>query len=113
MMARVRDLTRRARSGRLRGSDLAPPSLTVSNLGDQGVESVAGVIYPPQVALVGFGAVSERPWAVDGMLGVRPLVTVTLAADHRATDGAIGSRFLKALDRALQDPDSTMQQEEQ
>jgi pyruvate dehydrogenase E2 component (dihydrolipoyllysine-residue acetyltransferase) len=112
-MARVRDLTRRARSGRLRGSDLAPPSLTVSNLGDQGVESVAGVIYPPQVALVGFGAVSERPWAVDGMLGVRPLVTVTLAADHRATDGAIGSRFLKALDRALQDPDSTMQQEEQ
>ena len=113
MMARVRDLTRRARGGRLRGSDLEPPSLTVSNLGDQGVESVAGVIYPPQVALVGFGAVSERPWAVDGMLGVRPLVTVTLAADHRATDGAIGSRFLKALDRALQDPASTMEQTEQ
>ena len=112
MMARVRDLTRRARGGRLRGSDLDPPSLTVSNLGDQGVESVAGVIYPPQVALVGFGAVSERPWAVDGMLGVRPLVTVTLAADHRATDGAIGSRFLRALDRALQDPGSTMEQKE-
>ncbi len=112
MMTRVRDLTRRARGGRLRGSDLDPPSLTVSNLGDQGVESVAGVIYPPQVALVGFGAVSERPWAVDGMLGVRPLVTVTLAADHRATDGAIGSRFLKALDRALQDPASTMEQKE-
>ncbi len=113
MMARVRDLTRRARSGRLRGSELAPPSLTVSNLGDQGVESVAGVIYPPQVALVGFGAVSDRPWAVDGMLGVRPLVTVTLAADHRATDGAIGSRFLKALDRVLQDPETTMQRKEQ
>lgn len=113
MMARVKDLTRRARSGRLRGSDLAPPSLTVSNLGDQGVESVAGVIYPPQVALVGFGAVSDRPWAVDGMLGVRPLVTVTLAADHRATDGAIGSRFLKALDRALQDPETTMLRKEQ
>ncbi len=113
IMGRIRDLTRRARSGRLRGSELAPPSLTVSNLGDQGVESVAGVIYPPQVALVGFGAVSDRPWAVDGMLGVRPLVTVTLAADHRATDGAIGSRFLKALDRALQDPESTMQSKEQ
>ena len=109
MMARVRDLTKRARTGRLRGSELAPPSLTVSNLGDQGVDSVAGVIYPPQVALVGFGAVSERPWAVDGMIGVRPLVTVTLAADHRATDGAIGSRFLKALDRALQDPAATME----
>jgi pyruvate dehydrogenase E2 component (dihydrolipoamide acetyltransferase) len=108
MMGRVRDLTRKARAGRLRGTDLAPPSLSVSNLGDQGVDSVAGVIYPPQVALVGFGAVSDRPWAVDGMIGVRPLVTVTLAADHRATDGAVGSRFLKALDRALQDPEVTM-----
>jgi pyruvate dehydrogenase E2 component (dihydrolipoamide acetyltransferase) len=105
MMATMRELTSRARAGRLRGSDLAPPSLTVSNLGDQGVESVHGVIYPPQVALVGFGAVSERPWAVDGLLGVRPLVTATLAGDHRATDGATGARFLRHLDRLLQRPE--------
>jgi pyruvate dehydrogenase E2 component (dihydrolipoamide acetyltransferase) len=105
MMARVKVLTRRARSGRLRGSDLTPPSITVSNLGDQGVDSVLGVIYPPQVALVGFGAVAERPWAVDGLLGVRPLVTVTLAGDHRATDGATGSRLLKTIDRLLQAPE--------
>ncbi len=105
LMGRIRDLTRRARAGRLRGSELVQPSITVSNLGDQGVESVAGVIYPPQVALVGFGVVSERPWAVDGLLGVRPLVTVTLAADHRATDGAIGSRFLKVVQRSLQQPE--------
>ncbi len=101
----MRELTTRARAGRLRGSDLIPPSITVSNLGDQGVESVLGVIYPPQVALVGFGAVSERPWAVDGLLGVRPLVTVTLAGDHRASDGAVGARFLKHLDRLLQRPE--------
>ena len=105
MMATMRELTSRARAGRLRGSDLAPPSITVSNLGDQGVESVHGVIYPPQVALVGFGAVADRPWAVAGMLGVRPLVTATLAGDHRATDGAIGARFLKHLDRLLQRPE--------
>jgi pyruvate dehydrogenase E2 component (dihydrolipoamide acetyltransferase) len=105
MMARIRLLTRRARSGRLRGSDLVPPSITVSNLGDQGVDSVLGVIYPPQVALVGFGAVAERPWAVDGLLGVRPLVTMTLAGDHRATDGATGSRLLKTIDRLLQAPE--------
>lgn len=105
MMAAMRELTTRARAGRLRGSDLTPPSITVSNLGDQGVESVLGVIYPPQVALVGFGAVSERPWAVDGLLGVRPLVTVTLAGDHRASDGAVGARFLKHLDRLLQRPE--------
>ncbi|TQJ49803.1 pyruvate dehydrogenase E2 component (dihydrolipoamide acetyltransferase) [Phycicoccus sp. SLBN-51] len=105
VMAAMRELTMRARAGRLRGSDLAQPSITVSNLGDQGVESVLGVIYPPQVALVGFGAVSERPWAVDGLLGVRPLVTTTLAGDHRASDGAVGARFLKHLDRLLQKPE--------
>jgi pyruvate dehydrogenase E2 component (dihydrolipoamide acetyltransferase) len=105
MMAAVRELTSRARAGRLRGSDLVQPSITVSNLGDQGVESVLGVIYPPQVALVGLGAVSERPWAVDGLLGVRPLVTATLAGDHRASDGAVGARYLKALDRLLQKPE--------
>jgi pyruvate dehydrogenase E2 component (dihydrolipoamide acetyltransferase) len=104
-MAAMRELTTRARAGRLRGSDLTPPSITASNLGDQGVESVLGVIYPPQVALVGFGALSERPWAVDGLLGVRPLVTVTLAGDHRASDGAVGARFLRHLDRLLQKPE--------
>jgi pyruvate dehydrogenase E2 component (dihydrolipoamide acetyltransferase) len=105
MMAAIRDLTRRARSGRLRASELAEPSLTVSNLGEQGVESVQGVIYPPQVALVGFGTPVERPWAVDGLLGIRPLVTVTLAGDHRATDGATGARLLKAIDTLLQRPE--------
>lgn len=107
VMALMRDLTRRARTGRLRGSELSQPSISVSNLGDQGVESVLGVIYPPQVALIGFGAVTPRPWAVDGLLGVRPLVTVTLAADHRATDAAIGARLLKTIDRILQTPEET------
>jgi pyruvate dehydrogenase E2 component (dihydrolipoamide acetyltransferase) len=105
VMALMRELTRRARAGRLRGSELSQPSISVSNLGDQGVESVLGVIYPPQVALVGFGAVTPRPWAVDGLLGIRPLVTVTLAADHRATDAATGARLLKAIDRILQTPE--------
>jgi pyruvate dehydrogenase E2 component (dihydrolipoamide acetyltransferase) len=107
VMALMRDLTRRARAGRLRGSELSQPSISVSNLGDQGVESVLGVIYPPQVALVGFGAVTPRPWAVDGLLGIRPLVTVTLAADHRATDAATGARLLKAIDRILQTPEES------
>ena len=105
LMAMMRDVVERARTGRLRASELAPPSITVSNLGEQGVESVHGVIYPPQVALVGFGAVVERPWAVDGLLGVRPVVTVTLAADHRASDGAVGARFLNRIDRLLQKPE--------
>ncbi len=104
-MAAMRDLVTRARAGRLRGAEMTDPTLTVTNLGEQGVESVYGVIYPPQVALVGFGRVSERPWAVAGLLGVRPLTTVTLAADHRATDGFTGGRFLATVDDLLQHPE--------
>ncbi|EST36462.1 2-oxo acid dehydrogenase subunit E2 [Streptomyces roseochromogenus] len=105
LMARLKDLVQRARRGRLRGSEMSGATLTVTNLGDQGVESVFGVIHPPQVALVGFGAVVERPWATGGMLGVRPVVTATLAADHRATDGAVGARYLTAVDQLLQKPE--------
>ena len=105
LMAALRDLVGRARAGRLRSSEMSDPTLTVTNLGDQGVDEVYGVIYPPQVALVGFGRVNERPWASGGMLGVRPTVRATLAADHRATDGMIGARMLNALDRLLQHPD--------
>ncbi|MFC3890811.1 dihydrolipoamide acetyltransferase family protein [Lentzea rhizosphaerae] len=105
MMDRVRDLVTRARGGRLRGSELAEATITVTNLGDRGVESVFGVIHPPQVALVGVGKVLERPWAVDGMLGVRPVVTVTLSADHRATDGHTGARYLEFVEKLLTTPE--------
>jgi pyruvate dehydrogenase E2 component (dihydrolipoamide acetyltransferase) len=105
LMAALRDLVGRARSGRLRGSEMADPTITVTNLGDQGVDEVHGVIYPPQVALVGFGKIDERPWASDGMLGVRPTVRATLAADHRASDGLVGARFLATLDRLLHSPE--------
>jgi len=105
LMHGLRDLVERTRRGRLRGSELTDGTITVTNLGDQGVDAVYGVIYPPQVALVGFGRVAERPWAVDGMLGVRPLVTATLSADHRATDGYTGGRYLQAVARLLQRPE--------
>ena len=105
IMRELADLVRRARDGVLRSSELGSATLTVTNLGDLGVESVYGVIHPPQVALVGFGRVSEQPWASDGLLGVRPVLTATLAADHRASDGHRGARFLCAVDRLLQEPD--------
>ncbi|MEV7391870.1 MULTISPECIES: 2-oxo acid dehydrogenase subunit E2 [unclassified Streptomyces] len=95
----------RLRALRLRGSETSGATLTVTNLGDQGVERVYGVIHPPQVALVGFGAVVERPRAAGGMLGVRPVVTAPLAADHGATDGAVGARYLTAVDRLLRKPE--------
>ncbi|GGZ19912.1 dihydrolipoamide acetyltransferase family protein [Streptomyces poonensis] len=105
LMAALKDLAVRARTGRLRGSELTGATLTVTSLGEQGVETVFGVIHPPQVALVGFGAVTDRPCAVNGLLGVRPMVTATLAADHRASDGAVGARYLTTLNRLLQHPE--------
>jgi pyruvate dehydrogenase E2 component (dihydrolipoamide acetyltransferase) len=103
-MKNFRDLVQRARAGTLRSSELADPTITVTSLGEQGVETVFGVIYPPQVALVGFGKVVERPWVVAGQLVPRSVVTATLSADHRVTDGHRGGLFLAAVDRLLQEP---------
>ncbi|MFI5373067.1 MAG: dihydrolipoamide acetyltransferase family protein [Candidatus Rokuibacteriota bacterium] len=104
LMRGFRDLVQRARSGGLRSSELSDPTITVTSLGEQGVESVFGIIFPPQVAIVGFGKIVERPWAVEGQVVVRPLLTATLAADHRVSDGHRGGLFLAAVDRLLQEP---------
>ena len=105
LMAALRDLVARARAGRLRGSELFEPTVTVSSLGERGVDSLFGVIYPPQVALVGFGAPRPRPRVVDGALVERPALTVTLAADHRASDGHRGALLLREIERLLQHPE--------
>jgi pyruvate dehydrogenase E2 component (dihydrolipoamide acetyltransferase) len=105
LMDALKDLVGRARKGVLRSSEMSDPTMTVTNLGDLGVEAVYGVIYPPQVALVGFGRISQRPIASEGMLGVRPCVTATLSADHRASDGHRGGLFLAEIDRLLQEPE--------
>ena len=105
LMQKLRDLVSRARAGRLQRSEMADPTLTVTNLGDLGVEAVFGVIYPPQVAMVGLGKVVEQPWAHNGMLATRPAVTATLSADHRVSDGVRGARFLACIDELLQSPE--------
>ena len=105
LMRNFRDLVTRARAGSLRSSELSDPTITVTSLGEQGVESVLGVIYPPQVALVGFGKLVERPWIAEGQIVARQVVTATLSADHRVSDGHRGGRFLAAIDRLLQEPD--------
>jgi len=104
LMRNLRDLVQRVRAGSLRSSELTDPTITVTNIGEQGVETVFGIIYPPQVAIVGFGKVVERPWSVGGQIVPRPVLTATLSADHRVTDGHRGARFLAAVDRLLQEP---------
>ena len=105
LMSELRDLVARARRARLRGAETTAATLTVTSLGDLGVDAVYGVMQPPQVALVGFGAVRERPWAEAGLLGVRPVLTVTLSADHRVSDGLRGARLLSAIARELGEPE--------
>ncbi|HEX6584933.1 MAG TPA: dihydrolipoamide acetyltransferase family protein [Thermoleophilaceae bacterium] len=105
LMRDIRDLVRRTRSGGLRASEMADPTITVTNLGERGTDATYGVIYPPQVALVGFGRIREQPVARDGMLGVGPVVTATLSADHRASDGHAGALFLAAIEAVLQRPE--------
>jgi pyruvate dehydrogenase E2 component (dihydrolipoamide acetyltransferase) len=105
LMASLRDLISAARAGRLRSSQLVDPTITVTNLGDQGADEVFGVIYPPQVALVGFGRITSRPWVLGDSVGVRTGVTATLAGDHRVSDGHRGGRYLAVIDRLLQEPE--------
>jgi pyruvate dehydrogenase E2 component (dihydrolipoamide acetyltransferase) len=100
------DLVKRARSGGLRSSEMSDATITVTNLGDLGVESAYAIIYPPQVAIVAFGRVVQRPWVVDGRLEARPVITVSISADHRATDGRDAGLFLAAIDRAVQAPET-------
>jgi pyruvate dehydrogenase E2 component (dihydrolipoamide acetyltransferase) len=106
LMADLRDLVKRARKLQLKSSEMTDATLTVTNLGDQGVESVYGIIYPPQVALLGFGKVKEQAWAENGMVGARPIVQTTLAGDHRASDGHVGGLFLMAINKYLQTPEA-------
>lgn len=105
LMIALHDLIPRARAGRLRSSEMTDATVTLTNLGDLGVESVFGVIYPPQVAIVGLGKISRQPWVADDSICIRPVLVATLAADHRATDGRLGGQFLEALNRRLQSPE--------
>ena len=106
VMAGMRDLVARVRAGRFRGSEISDPTITISSLGERGVETLYGVIYPPQVAIVGFGMPVMRPWAEDGMVGAKRIVHVTLAGDHRVSDGHRGALFLNAIENLLMKPEA-------
>ncbi|MFO7572190.1 MAG: dihydrolipoamide acetyltransferase family protein [Gaiellaceae bacterium] len=105
LMHAFRDLVSRARSWSLRASEMTDPTITVTSLGERGVETVHGVIFPPQVAIVGFGTLVERPWISEGQILPCPVVNASLSADHRVTDGHRASAFLSAVDRLLQEPE--------
>ncbi len=104
LMGALQDVSGRARTGRLRASELSSATFSVTNLGERGVDFVIPVIYPPQLAIVGFGRIRDRVVAEGGAIAIRPTVMATLAGDHRASDGYHGARFLNELDKRLQAP---------
>lgn len=106
IMVILNDIIPRARALRLRSSELSDSTITLTNVIDGGADSIFGIIYPPQVANIGFGSILEQPFAENEMIGIRPSISVTLAGDHRATDGLIGSRFLITLNKYLQIPEA-------
>jgi pyruvate dehydrogenase E2 component (dihydrolipoamide acetyltransferase) len=104
-MAALRDVVARARGGGLRASELSDATATVTSLGERGAESVQPIITPPQVAAIGIGRIVERPWVVDGRVVPRQVLTLTLAGDHRATDGHIGGLLLARMEALLTRPE--------
>ncbi len=104
LMSAFKDLVLRARSGKLKASEMSSPTITVTSLGERGVDEVLPVIVPPQVAMVGFGTIAVRPWVIDGRVEARSVVRASLAADHRVSDGHRGGLFLAAVAAHLQTP---------
>jgi pyruvate dehydrogenase E2 component (dihydrolipoamide acetyltransferase) len=99
-----RDLTERARGGKLRPADLAGGTFTVSNLGMFGVDSFTAIIIQPQAAILAVGTIADRVVAVDGRPSVRPMITLTLSSDHRVVDGARAAEFMRDLAEAIAHP---------
>lgn len=106
LMNRMNDLVARVRRGGFRSSEISDPTATLSSLGERGVETLLPIIYPPQVAIIGAGAPQSRPWAVDGGVEVRSVLTLTLAGDHRASDGHRGALFLRRIEALLDHPEA-------
>lgn len=105
LMEKLRDLITRVRSGRLRSSELSQGTVTFSNLGEETADTVLPLIYPPQVAIIGCGQIAERPWVDKGTISVRRTLSVSVAGDHRVSDGRRAAQFLTHLQQLLQEPE--------
>jgi pyruvate dehydrogenase E2 component (dihydrolipoamide acetyltransferase) len=105
LMERLRDLVARVRGGRLRSSELSQGTVTFSNLGEETADSILPLIYPPQVAIIGCGQIAERPWADHGTVVVRRTLTVSVAGDHRVSDGRRAAQFLTHFQQLLHNPE--------
>jgi pyruvate dehydrogenase E2 component (dihydrolipoamide acetyltransferase) len=105
LMREFSELVTRVRSGHMRSGEFTAATITVTSLGGDGADILYPIINPPQVAIVAAGIITERPWVGDGKLTVRPLLNLTVAADHRVTDGRAGSHFIRTVADLLATPE--------
>ncbi|MEO6397417.1 MAG: 2-oxo acid dehydrogenase subunit E2, partial [Tepidiformaceae bacterium] len=101
-----KDLIARAKEGRLRANEYSEGTFTITNLGAYGVETLIGIINPPQAAILGVGSVMSQPIVREGEIVVAQVMKIALSADHRVTDGAEGARFIKEIQSVLENPAS-------
>jgi pyruvate dehydrogenase E2 component (dihydrolipoamide acetyltransferase) len=99
-----KELTDRARDNKLRPADLAGGTFTITNLGMYNIDSFSAIIVSPQAAILAVGRISDRVVAVNGQPAVRPMLTLTLSADHRVVDGAQAAQFFNDLAEAIRTP---------
>jgi pyruvate dehydrogenase E2 component (dihydrolipoamide acetyltransferase) len=99
-----KELSERAKANKLQPADIAGATFTISNLGMFGVDAFTAIIVPPQAGILAVGAITDRVVAVDGMIGIRPMVTLTLSSDHRIIDGARAAQFMQEVVSTLSDP---------
>jgi pyruvate dehydrogenase E2 component (dihydrolipoamide acetyltransferase) len=99
-----KELSERARAGKLQPADISGATFTISNLGMFSVDAFTAIIVPPQAGILAVGAIADRVVAVTGMIGVRPMMTLTLSSDHRLIDGARAAQFMQEVVRLLSDP---------
>jgi pyruvate dehydrogenase E2 component (dihydrolipoamide acetyltransferase) len=105
LMQGLRDITERSRNGHLRSSELMDATITVTNMGERGADSVFGIIYPPQVAILGFGKVRKVAKIINDNVVIAQVLTLSLSADHRVIDGMLAAKFLNYLAKQLQKPE--------
>lgn len=105
MMDKLKSVVERSKLGGLKQSELQDATTTLSNIGDRGCDQIFGVIFPPQVAIIGVGKINQKAMAIEGSIEVRTVVNISLAADHRVTDGQMGARFLNEINKQLQKPE--------
>jgi pyruvate dehydrogenase E2 component (dihydrolipoamide acetyltransferase) len=103
-----RDIAERARAGKLRPTDIADATFTISNLGMYHVDQFSAIITPPQAAILAVGSIADRVIAVEGKPAVRPMMALTLSCDHRAADGARAALFLNEVVEAILNPSNLL-----